>query len=232
MRVTAVIAGWGILTALKGVGQVVYDYQTLIAGALALGAAYLATKPVWRQLALTQTQSNGVLREMLLQRQSELHQARLALIEKVGKKLSDLEHLLAWHDDAEQISEHDAFGFDQILSQSISWLRLGYHWRDSSRVEASRQALLDKIDALLNVLNDVHAPAHTEQHDEHCSISDEDWASFVARADAAKGEVKQLVLDARAALNTLLHEMESESKAVEGRLTLVNEVLISGTSLQ
>lgn len=209
-----------------GLGQFIYDYQTLIAGGLALGAAYLAARPVWRQLGLTQTQSNGVLRDMLLQRQAEVQQARAALTEKVGKKLNDLDHLLAWHDEGERISEHDAFGFDQILSQSVSWLRLGYHWRDAAQVEAARTTLTDKIDALLGVLNDIHAPAHTQQHDEDHDISNEDWAEFLARGETAKGEVSQSVADARAAFNKVLEDMEAEAAVLKKRLTTLNEALI------
>lgn len=62
--------------ALMGIGQFVYDYQTLITGFTAVGAAYVAVQPVYRQLALMrmqsalmQTQSNSVLQQMLLQRQ-------------------------------------------------------------------------------------------------------------------------------------------------------------------
>jgi len=217
---------WGLLAALMGIGTFIYDYQTLIAGGLALAAAYLAAKPVWRQLALTQTQSNGVLREMLLHRQVEVQQARAALMENVGSKLFDLEHLLGWEDEAEPISEHDAFGNDQILSQSISWLRTGYHWRDRSQVEAARVELIGKIDALLQTLEAIHAPAHTDQHDEDHSISDEDWVAFLARGESAKGEVGGSVGAARAAFNSLLQEMESEAEALKERLTKVNEALL------
>lgn len=211
-----------------GVGKFIYDYQTLIAGMLALAAAYFAVRPVWRQLELTQTQSNGVLREMLQDRQAEVQQARAALMDKVGSKLFDLDHLLAWNadDDDEQISEPDAHGHEQILSQSISWLRVGYHWRDSSKVETARAELIEKIDSLLRILNEIVAPVHTDQHDEYRSISDEDWAAFLARAVAAKSEVAGSVGAARAALNKLLQEMESEAAALKERLTKVNEALL------
>lgn len=125
---------WTIWTALSGLGGLLYDYQTLVAGMGAIAAAYFAAKPVWKQLELTQTQASGVLRDMLFQRQTEVQQARAALADKVGQKLLDLDHLLSWHDEDEKISEHDAFGHDQILSGSVRWLRLGYHWRDSSQV--------------------------------------------------------------------------------------------------
>jgi hypothetical protein len=208
------------------IGSFIYDYQTLIAGALALAAAYFAAKPVWRQLELTQTQSNGVLREMLLHRQVEVQQARAALMANVGSKLFDLDHALGCQGDGEFISEHDAFGNDQILSQSISWLRTGYHWRDRSRVEAARAELIDKIDTLLQILEAIHAPAHTDQHDEDRSISDEDWAAFLARGVAAKGEVAGAVGAARTTFNNLLLEMESEAEALKERLTKVNEALL------
>lgn len=216
------------MTAHMGIGQYIYDYQTLITGGLALGAAYLAAKPVWRQLELTQTQSNGVLRDMLLQRQAEVQHARAALLERVGAKLNDLDHHLGWEGADERISEQDAFGFDQILSTSISWLRIGYHWRDSSQVEVARDALTDKIDALLATLSDIHAPAHTDQHGEDYNISDEDWVAFIARGEAAKDEVGEAVSQARSAFAKVLDEMETEATALKKRLTKLNEALIGG----
>jgi hypothetical protein len=219
---------WTMLSALKGLGDFLYDYQTLIAGIGAIAAAYFAAKPVWKQLELTQTQASGVLRDMLSQRRTEVRQAKAALTERVGQKLLDLDHLLGWQDEDEKLSEHDAFGQDQILSDSVRWLRLGYHWRDSSQVEGAREMLIEKIDALLGVLNDIHAPAHTDQHDEDHSISDEDWAAFLARGEAAKDEVYKSVGDARDAYRRLLEDMDAEAAVLQKRLTQVNEALIAG----
>ena len=90
MFVGQIIAMYAMWMSLKGLSQFIYDYQTLLTGMAALAAAYIAAKPVWRQLRLTQTQANGVLREMLLQRQSEVQSATATLSEMVKKPLSEL----------------------------------------------------------------------------------------------------------------------------------------------
>src|SRR5436853_4663091 len=124
-------------TALRGVGQFIYDYQTLLTGAGALVAAYIAAKPVWKQLKLTQTQSNGVLREMLLARRVEVKKARASLAEHVEKHLSELNTAVYWPDgEPNQLDEHQAHHHDQSIWRAANWLQSESKERDSGNVEA------------------------------------------------------------------------------------------------
>jgi hypothetical protein len=120
---------WLIWSAMMGLGQFIYDYQTLIVGAGAIGAAYVAAKPVWRQLELTQTQANGVLREMLLQRQAELKKAQEASTEKVGKIVNDLADGVEVDGHILRISEHDAHHFDMGTLMGEEAISLSYSAR-------------------------------------------------------------------------------------------------------
>lgn len=219
-----------IWMALKGLGQFIYDFQTLLTGIGALVAAYVAAKPVWRQLELTQTQANGVLRDMLMQRQSEVANAASALTENVGKPLSELDRHLYWPDgEAIRLDEHQAFHHDQNISRAITWLRSESKHRDSSTVEAAKAGLIEKIDGLLTVLDHIHRPAHTEQHDEDHSFTDEQWAEFLARGESAKDEVEAALAQAQEALTIVSQAMVSEKAAIKARLKKLDEVLIAAS---
>jgi hypothetical protein len=218
---------WTIVGELVGLAQFIYDYQTLIAGAGAIAAAYVAAKPVWRQIELSQTQANGVLREMLQERKAEIQQARSASSDKVGTALNELALAVPWEDEGARITEHEAHHHDVGLSQAVRWLRTGYHWRDSSLVENVRETLILRIDDLIRVLRDVHYPAHTEQHDEDHNMSDEEWAAFVKRGEEAKGEVPESLAVAQSSNRHFLDSLEAEKESIGQRLRKVNEALTS-----
>lgn len=214
--------------SLRGASQFIYDYQTLLTGVAALAAAYIAAKPVWRQLRLTQTQANGVMREMLLQRQSEVNKAAEALTEHVKKPLNELGQALFWPDgEAALLDEHHAFHHDQSISRAVGWLRLDSQHRHSSMVEAALQRLIPQIDHLLNVLDDIHRPAHTDQHDEDHSFSDDAWAAFLARGEAAKGEVEGALAETTRALDATFSSLASEAATIKARLKELDEALLT-----
>jgi len=208
-----------------GLGQFIYDYQTLIVGAGAIGAAYVAAKPVWRQLELTQTQANGVLREMLLQRQAELKKAQEASTEKVGKIVNDLADGVEVDGHILRISEHDAHHFDMGIYHAASWLEHDYPWHDGVGVRAAKKTLIAALLALSELLGEVHRPVSTDQHGDDYSISDPDWADLVARGEAAKDEVPESVSKAHSAYREFLTSLDDEKTIIDTRLRKVNEAL-------
>lgn len=212
-----------------GIGQFIYDYQTLITGAAALGAAYIAARPVYRQLELVQTQSNGVRREMLLQRQLEIEQARAAASENVGKALNDLSREFPCYEEEGDfmLNEHQAHHHDLGISHAASWLRQRYKWRDNALAEAKKAALLDALEKLTGFLQDVHYPAHTEQHDEYHSMSDEVYAAFLAKGEAAKAEINPALIGAESALQNFQESLAQELNAVIVQLKKLDKSLVS-----
>ena len=63
-----------------GAGTFIYQYQTLVTGILAIGAAWYAGAPVWRQLKDSNLQTSIMHRETLAirQREAEERAARVA----------------------------------------------------------------------------------------------------------------------------------------------------------
>jgi hypothetical protein len=222
----AILLAWLIRAAFMGLGQSIYDYQTLLGAAIAVGAAYWAGRPVYEQLKLTQTQADGVLREMLLQRQDEVRKARGAVTAKIRQPLSDLAFELGPEEPIDKIDEHQAHHHEMGLWHALSWLRTEYQWRDSSNVEAAKNDLVGKMDALIHLLAEVRYPASEDQHDPDNPISDDDWAALVARGEAAKDEVPAALAGAQAAFREFLAELEKESTAIDARHKSVNEALI------
>jgi hypothetical protein len=219
-----------ILGDLSGLWQFIYNYQTLLTGAAALAAAYIAARPVWKQLKLTQTQAEGVLRDMLLQRQAEVDNAYAALAHQVGKPLNDLSADLLWPDgEAVRLDEHQAFNHAQAIWSAISSQRADTEHRNSATVEATKGRLIELVDALHSVLDHIHRPASTNQHDEDHDFSDEEWAAIEARGEAAKDEVQDALVPAQNALSETFKALELEKEAIKGRLKKLDEALLAGS---
>ncbi|MBT2244569.1 hypothetical protein JQK15_13575 [Sphingobium sp. BHU LFT2] len=230
MLLIQAIIVWGLLTAMSGIGQFLYDWQTLIGSGLALAAAYWAVKPVYAQLELTRTQSNGVLREMLLDRQSEFQQAIAAVKKHVEKPIREVYQPDRW-EEGRPISSERAFHDSQSMSVVLTWLKVEYHWRDSETVEASKQSLVQSIEVLRDALDAVHAPdsVHQEWIDdegEHHEIAADDWAAILTRGEEAIGEIDGLRSAAVKAATAMLNALNADRYGIRRRLSEVDAALL------
>jgi hypothetical protein len=207
-----------------GLGRFVYDYQTLIAGAAAVAAAYYAARPVYRQLDLMRLQSDAMMRDMLINREGDLRQALEALGKNVGKPLNDLGGAVYWEEGV-TIDEEQAFCHDQQLSSARAGLADGYRWRDSAVVEAERGGLDKALDGLVNTLDDVQRPAHTEKEDDDHVFTDEAWEAFLNRGEDAKNEVQGKLTDAVGALSAMTAGIDVELRSLDKQLTGIDRSL-------
>lgn len=218
-------ASWAFVAcAIGGLGRFVFEYQTLIAGAAAVAAAYYAAKPVYRQLDMMRLQSDAVMRDMLINRERDLRQALEALGKNVGKPLNDLGGAVYWHE-GETIDEEQAFYHDQQLSSARTWLAGGYRWRDSAVVEAARGDLDKALDELVDTLDDVHRPAHTDKEDEDHVFTDEAWEAFLKRGEDAKDEMQGKLTDAVRALSAVTAGIGAELRSIGNQLTTIDRSL-------
>lgn len=222
------VAVWFMRKALMGIGQLIYDYQTLITGVGAIGAAYIAARPVYSQLSMMRTQSDGVLREMLLQRQLEVRQAHDASQKKVGERLSKLAEEYYWDEapDELRLSEPQAHFYGQHISGAASWLRRHYQWRDNVEAEGAKNDLVEKLDRLIHILNDISAPASTDQVDEDRAILDDQWTAFLQRGEDAKIEVYPALREARSALTAFHSSLQNEDTAIGQQLKQLDRSLV------
>ncbi|WP_267347105.1 hypothetical protein [Sphingomonas sp. GM_Shp_2] len=189
---------------LCGIGVAIYDFQTLIAGVLAIGAAYYAARPVWRQLKDTNLQTRIQHRETLMALLREA-QDRLARVRKsVADPLMDLDRLTidpAGH--VEPLGAEDAFAIEQRLHGELDWYLLGLRGTEEDSIEVLKAALKIAMDDLLSTLNDVHWIEHNEQHDEDHDISDADWVVIRQRSEEAQTLAAVKGATVRSAMRTL-----------------------------
>lgn len=179
---TAVPHGW-----LCSVGIAIYDFQTLIAGVLAIGAAYYAARPVWRQLRDSNLQTKIQHRETLASMLREAQDRFARAAKSIAKPMTDLDRLTS--DPAGEpipIGAHDAFAIDQRLQGELDWYLVDLSATEAEAVERAKARLKEALDDLMRTLNDVHWCEHNEQHDEDHSIPDDEWASILIRSKEAE----------------------------------------------
>jgi hypothetical protein len=220
-----------IWVGLMGIGQIVYDYQTLIAGIGAIGAAIIAVRPVYHQLDLMRTQSNAVLKDLLLQRQAELEQAAAALKKHVSERLDDLGREYPWYevDEDIRITERQAHHFDLHISGAVRWIHLGYRWRDNPVMEGKKALLVSALDELIGKLGDIYFTASHQQHDEDYSIDNEEWVRLEQRGEDAKLEIYPSLVVAKATLTAFLEANQQELVVIDTQLRKLDQGLLSAT---
>jgi hypothetical protein len=200
-------------------GVIVYDFQTLIAGMLAIGAAYYAARPVWRQLKDTNLQTKIQHRETLASLLREA-QDRFARVSKsIAEPMNDLGRLTT--DPAGEtiaIGAHDAFAIEQRLHGELDWYLVGLKATEADEIETAKAALKVALDELLDTLNDVHWVEHNEQHDEDHSIPDDEWAAIIRRSKEAETSTADKSVVAQRAMRALGQAQSAWLTGLRGRI--------------
>jgi len=205
------------------------EWQTLVAGALAILAAKMATKPVWQQLDRMETQSRIMVRETLVRRIEELEQRRRTARAAVGETVATISQYLGWwDDDGSQIDENWAFERSQVAAMDAGKFRaFRERNRDTPEIELAKDAVAAALTPLIACLDDVHRPASTQQHDDDHDIPDEEWEAIEQRGEAAKLEVNGLHTVLRQASDALDAEYSTSLDLVRTKLVDVDSHLLS-----
>ena len=186
-------ASWLVLASSK----FIYDYQTLVTGVLAVGAAYYGASPVWRQLRDSNLQTQIMLREGLAERLHETEERTARVSKEIDDGLWKAQELTSDpHGDAPRISEQDAFGLEQMIEGRLNWYLVTLRDTETAYVEDAKRELKKALDSLTDTLSDIHWPAHNDQSGEDYSKTDEEWAEVLQKAETGKSSVAQKVSDA------------------------------------
>lgn len=202
-----------------GVGVAIYDFQTLIAGVLAIGAAYYAARPVWRQLKNNDLQTRILHRETLASLLREAQERFARVTKSIAEPMSDLDRLTT--DPAGEtiaIGGHDAFAIEQRLYGELDWYLIDLNATEADDIEVAKAGLKMALDDLLRTLNDVHWVEHNEQHDEDHSIPDEEWAAIIVRSQEAETLAADKAAVARRAMRALGKAQGAWLTALRGRI--------------
>jgi hypothetical protein len=171
--------------------SVLYNYQSLAAGLIALGAAYIAAAPVWRQLERMSVQTNAMFRDYLADRVRDLSRRRKWLDEQldpfeleVGRRVYEMRELEA-HLDIQWV-------FQQSLITSQLIAELEKHEperRDPAAIAVATDELMSSLDGLKKTLDAIHRPASSGQSGEDWSYTDEEWSVIKKAAESADAEL-------------------------------------------
>lgn len=173
--------------AAQAVGHWIYDFQTLITGAAAIGAALYAGAPVWRQLKDTNLQTRIMRRETLAMRLREAEERAARVATAIDEPLWQAQRVTS--DPAGEpigICEHDAHGVEQVIVGRLDWYLVTLGGTEDAGVEEAKRALQAALKDLTDTLSDVHWPAHNDQSGEDYSMTDEKWAEVLRRAEEGK----------------------------------------------
>lgn len=168
-------------------GTFIYNYQTLITGILAIGAALYAGAPVWRQLKDSNLQTRIMHRETLAIRLREAEERAARVAKAIDDPLWKAQDVTS--DPAGEpleIGEHDAHGVEQMILGRLDWYLDTLEGTEDAPVEEAKTALKVALKDLTDTLSNVHWPAHNDQSGEDYSMSDEKWAEVLQRAEDGK----------------------------------------------
>jgi hypothetical protein len=202
------------------------DYQTLITGFMAIAAAVIAVKPVWRQLRQTAVQTNLNLREFLFDRISIIAGRQRWFADSLGKFQSDvLVRLYEMERDGKGMNVPWAFDQAQAAGGLLAAVRQKQEeHRDPPSIEAAIAAAIGTLEALENALDAIHRP-DSSQSDEDYTISDEDWKKMGNAARDAEKQIHAVADRFSSAVKHLDDMINAELRSLRRRVRDIDEAL-------
>lgn len=199
----------------------VYNYQSLVAGVLAVGAAILALLPVYGQLELTRLQSAIMTREVLVKRLKETEGRR-------ARAKSDLEKITVEFDrDIYQgnpegdpnIGYEWAFNAEQIVEDVVRKFRRHQASRvDPKSVNIALGSVIAAAEALAICLDRIHTPARQPWDDPELGLSAEEMKAAEVAADAEAKIAEKELPTKLSGLSKIASKVENAYIAVVERL--------------
>ncbi|NGM51764.1 hypothetical protein G5B46_19295 [Caulobacter sp. 602-2] len=212
----------------------IYRYQTLIGAVVALLAAYIAVRPVWRQLKYIKFQSSAMYRDFVDRRLSEIHERYKIVSEFVSgdldnfeRKIYEVEELGIGKYDIEWLFESGQnLYFVVVNMESYKSKRL-----DPLFIEDKVQNIIESIRFLVDRLEAAHRPHTAEQFGEDYAISDEDWAQIEKEGALAEEQIIGAASKVRRDFNDLRASFEFEINRMRTSLRSIDQELIKASPL-
>ena len=205
-------------------------WQTLITGALALGAAYYAGRPVYRQLALMRAQNNVMVRETIGHMIQQLDAHRDRVQEITAKRLTDVHSAIYRFDNYGETKGIDEWAHQQhgeFVSAESELKALFVTSHDVEAVEERKADLLAAVNDLSGILWDIQAPHYEFMFPEDCNWSDEERATAVARSSEAENELDATAGAVSAAVKQLYDAYAQQRAGLVRRLRVIDDSLLS-----
>jgi predicted transglutaminase-like cysteine proteinase len=205
-------------------------WQTLITGCLALGAAFVALLPVYKQLALMRAQNNVMVRSTIGEMILKLDSHRNHVHEIVAKRLTDMNSALHYFDNQGMLNDGGGWAGDQHrdFSNAQSALKALFNTsHDVTAIEKQKTKLLSAVNQLINTLWVIYAPEDADRFPEEDNWSEEEIASANALSNEAVGEVEPNTRAVFAAMHELNEAYEAEKATLVRRLRIIDDQLLA-----
>ncbi|RYF27265.1 MAG: hypothetical protein EOO23_08070 [Comamonadaceae bacterium] len=213
------LCGGTSLSGFISVGCIVYDFQTLLIGLVAVIVAIIAGIPVWRQLRDSNLQTRISHRETLAALLRDALTRFRKADESISAPLSTAYRLT--HDpsgEPQEIDTENAFGLEQIVAGKLDWYLVLLAGTEHENIEARKAELQVALETLDETLSNAHWADHNDQDDEYRSIPDAEWAQIVARCAEAKIEASRRVSEATAAYRSLKGAQDAWAQTLRTRI--------------
>lgn len=215
---------WSCLVAIK---NVVSEYQTLIAGCIAIVAAYLTARPVWKQLTGMNIQANTLLRNYVLEQLRRVANRRTWYSERLRKFNEDTGRRIYEMDNFEKggINPHWAADNQQRAAHLLDQILKHGETRDLSGVEGELTAVKGSLSKLIDTLDSIHRPFSMDQHDEDHCFTDQQWADLKAAGEKAEGELAGAASDLSEVSERLDEAFAAELRTYQKQLSQIQALL-------
>lgn len=206
-----------------GLGKFIYDFQTLLTGAVAIGVAVFAGVPVWRQLKDSNLQTRISHRETLasllrdgLRRYKKVDQSIQEPLQLATQLTSDpVGEPLA-------LSAEDAFHLEGMFHGVLDWYLVTLADTEHGDVESRKTALKQALIALVKTLGDAHWADHNDQDQGEERIPDGDWDKIVARCAKAKIEATDRVSQVARAYRELQDAQQARVQSLRRQIAILD----------
>ena len=204
-----------------GIFKYLYDWQGLIAGVIALMAAYVAARPVWRQLTLS-------VRDTLIGRLAAM-ESRQETTRELMSSITDLVSRFRPCDNGQELDPDPYLAFDaqDTVNRVVATLKADQQSSlDGELIDNKRRAAISAVRALAGCLFNIHAPdtidfggpdepAENERRDfeERADRSARELENRISAATKAAGDLEAAFLDGLEQLRQRIRRMDRQAGA-------------------
>lgn len=206
-----------------------YDWQTLITGVMALGAATVALGPVKKQLSLMRAQNNVMVRDTIGHMILQLDAHRDRVHEITAKRLNDIHSSIHYFDHngiPSGIGEWASQQQGEFSGVATELKALFVTSQDIEAIEGVKAAVLITIDRLTGVLWDIHAPDYAFMFPEDCNWTEEEETAAAVRSGEAQGELDDAASAVSASIRQLNTAYAEQRAALVRRLRIIDDRLL------
>lgn len=206
----------------------IYKYQTLIAGLIAILAAYVTARPVWRQLEGMSVQTNTLFRDYVLEQLRRTDNRRNWYLKRLGGFSEDVSRRIYEMEEEEggTIDINWAHGSQQTATSLLSELQKHGETRDLSAIEKELSEVFATLNKFIDTLDSIHRPHSMDQHDADHSFTDEQWAALKVVGKEAEANLGKVAYALSKASNQLDAALVRELNMFRQQLKQVQAALL------